>query len=679
MISLDRLLRPKSIAVIGGGAWCENVIRELKKIGFQGAVWPVHPSKVEIGGRAAVPSVHELPVAPDAAFVGVNRSITIDVVRSLAEIGAGGAVCFASGFSEARAELEDANALQDVLLQAAGDMPILGPNCYGFINALDGAALWPDQHGMKRVDRGVAIITQSSNIALNLTMQIRGLPLAYLATVGNQAQVDLADVGCALLKDDRVTALGLHIEGIGDIRKFEALAAEARALGKPIVAIKVGVSEQAQAATVSHTASLAGSDAGARALFARLNIGQVNSLSALLETLKLLHVTGPLSSNRIASMSCSGGEASLVADTAVVSGVAFPPLNDRQITELAEALGPKVALANPLDYHTYIWGDQAALTACFLAMMDPSLALGCVVLDFPRLDRCNATEWDIVIEAVAAAQTAKGVPMAIVASLPETMPETVAERMMARGIVPLSGLPDALTSVAVAAELGSDFVQAEPVLLPGPEGPSRTLSEKDAKSLLASKGVPVPKSQGAANSCEARRVAETMAFPLVLKGEGVAHKTEAGAVVLGLCDAASVQSAAAQMDAERFLIEEMIQDTVAELLLGVVRDPAHGFVLTIGAGGVLTELLSDTASLLVPSSEADVRQAISGLKITRVLQGYRGQRAADLDAVTSAIMALQSFVIAHADMLVEAEINPLICQPNGAVAADALIRIKEST
>ncbi|MDO5703674.1 MAG: CoA-binding protein, partial [Paracoccus sp. (in: a-proteobacteria)] len=436
---MDRLLRPASIAVIGGGPWCANVIRELDRIGYAGAVWQVHPSR----GFA---SVADLPGAPDAAFVGVNRQATVQIVRDLAARGAGGAVCFASGFAEAGAELSDGTALQAELAAAAGTMPILGPNCYGFINALDGAALWPDQHGMVRVDRGVAVVTQSSNIAINLTMQRRGLPIAYMVTAGNQAQTGLARIGAALLADPRVTALGLHIEGIGDVAAFAAMAAQARALGKPVVALKTGLSDQARAAGVSHTASITGSDAAARALLARLGIAQVDSLTVLLEVLKLLHLRGPLPSRRIASMSCSGGEAGLMADSGLRAGVEFPPLTPAQAGPLRAVLGPQVALSNPLDYHTFIWNDRAAMTACFRAMMTGDLALGCVVLDFPRADRCAAVEWQAVVDAVADAPA----PMALVSSLPENMPEAVAQDCMARGILPMCGMTDALAAIAAA-------------------------------------------------------------------------------------------------------------------------------------------------------------------------------------------------------------------------------------
>ena len=203
MRDLSRLLRPRSIAVLGAG-WAANVIEQCAKMRFAGPVWPVHPTRAQIGGLPCVPSLADLPMPPDAVFVGVNRHASLDVVAELSAMGAGGAICFASGWEEA-----GEGALQARLVSAAGAMPILGPNCYGVINYLDGALLWPDQHGGRPVDRGVALISQSSNIVINLTMQARGLPVAYVACLGNAAQVGLAELAGAVLADDRVTALGL--------------------------------------------------------------------------------------------------------------------------------------------------------------------------------------------------------------------------------------------------------------------------------------------------------------------------------------------------------------------------------------------------------------------------------------------------------------------------------------
>ncbi|MEM7296084.1 MAG: CoA-binding protein, partial [Pseudomonadota bacterium] len=210
MRDVKRLLAAREIAVIGGGAWCAAIIKAAAAIGFDGRITPVHPMKSQVAGLPAVPSLVELPAVPDAAFVGINRRATINAVRDLAEMGAGGAICFASGFSEAFAEDATGATLQDELVAAAGEMPILGPNCYGFLNGLDQTGIWPDQHGLRTVKRGVAILTQSSNIAINLTMQTRSLPVAMVITCGNQAQTSQAEVAHGLLSDERITAIGLH-------------------------------------------------------------------------------------------------------------------------------------------------------------------------------------------------------------------------------------------------------------------------------------------------------------------------------------------------------------------------------------------------------------------------------------------------------------------------------------
>jgi acyl-CoA synthetase (NDP forming) len=677
---LSRLLRPRSIAVIGGGAWCADVIGECRKIGFSGPVWPVHPTRATVGGLTAFPSIEALPEPPDAAFIGVNRNVTIEAVRVLAGRGAGGAVCFASGFRESVRETGDGDVLEAALIEAAGEMRVLGPNCYGFLNLLDGAALWPDIHGGVRCARGVALITQSSNIALNLTMQARGLPLAYVMTVGNQAQTSMAEVAETLLEDDRVTALGLHIEGIGDIRAFEAMAGRARALGKRIVVIKAGASEQARTAALSHTGALAGSDAGARALLERLGIARVGTLSEMLETLKLLHVAGPLGSHRIASMSCSGGEAGLMADAAVGMEVSFPPLDHAQTKALRDALGSHVALANPLDYHTFVWGDRAAIAHTFTAMMQGDLSMGVVVADFPRPDRCDASAWDLVIDAVSDTMVATGRPMAILATLPETMPEDVAQTLVAQGIVPLCGVDDGLRAIEAAAWLGQERAVPAPVVAVGeePQGPV-LWSEAEAKACLSRFGVQVPQGEMASGPHAAADAAARLGFPVVLKTVGVAHKSERGGVVLNLGDVASVQVAAAAMGAQEFLVEEMVSGAGVELLVGVFRDPGSGFVLTLGAGGVLTEVMQDSVSLLVPASRAEVDAALSRLRMAPLLDGYRGAPPVDRNALLEAIDAVQDCVVAHAERLLELEINPLIATADRAVAVDALIRMGDGS
>ncbi len=234
---------------------------------------------------------------------------------------------------------------------------------------------------------------------------------------GNQAQTGLSEMALGLIEDNRVSCLGLHIEGFDSVAGFERLAERARELQKPIVAMKVGRSEQARVATVSHTASLAGSDAASEAFLRRLGIPRVDTIPAFLETLKLLHGAGVLDSATLSSMSCSGGEASVMADTAEGRPVSFPGLKEEHRARVQETLGPLVAVANPLDYNTYIWANEPAMTATFSAMVSGGFGLNMLVLDFPRTDRCSDADWWWTINAFEAALIANDAKGAVVASM----------------------------------------------------------------------------------------------------------------------------------------------------------------------------------------------------------------------------------------------------------------------
>ena len=664
---LQRLFKPASIAVIGGGAWCRSVIAALHKIGFADPVWHVHPN-----ADGAIRSISELPDAPDACFIGVNRSATIDCLRELSAKGAGGAVCFASGF----AETGDGADLNNALLEAAGDMAVVGPNCYGFVNALDHVALWPDVHGLVPVERGVAILTQSSNIALNLSMQRRGLPIAFLGTAGNQGQTGLSQIALTLIQDPRITALGLHIEGVGDLIELQSMMQAAERLGKPVIALKSGRSEAAQTAALSHTASLAGSDVGASALFARLGILRVRSLDALIEALKHAHLYGAVTPGPIASLSCSGGEASLMADGGEARGLTFAPLTDTQDRALEEVLGPLVTRANPLDYHTFIWNDAGKMAEVYSIMATGPAALTVIVVDFPRADRCQTDAWDCVVDAALSARAQTGRRIAVLTSLSESLTEDLSDRLMQAGILPLHGLDAALDALSViyGKRLPADVER--PIPIPRPGGIPRMQDEADAKSILARSGLDVPRHAVAQSPDDAARLAQPM-LPVALKARGMAHKSEMGGVVLDLGTSDSVRAAASGMSCDGFYIEEMIRDGCAELLVGIVADPAHGYVLTLGAGGILTELLQDTCHLLVPVTEAEIDAELDALRVGPLLRGYRGKPAGNRAATVAAIMAVQTYVVAQAGRVAEIEINPLIVTPTRAVVADALIREAE--
>ncbi len=661
MKDLNRLLRPKSIAVLGAG-WALNVIEQCRKMGFEGPVWPVHPTKAEVGGLKAYARLADLPSAPDATFVGVNRHATVDVIGELAAMGAGGAICFASGWTEA-GEPE----LQQRLIEAAGQMPILGPNCYGVINYLDGALLWPDQHGGIRVDTGVALVSQSSNIVINLGMQKRGLPVAYVACLGNAAVVGLADLAGALLDDPRVTALGMYIEGIDDAPAFAALAQKARAAGKGVVCIKSGKTELSRTAAASHTASLAGGGAASSAFLRQIGVAEVNTPSELIETLKIFHTHGPQIGTRLCSLSCSGGEAGLVADLAAPFGIDFPPVPEATRARLGEILGPIVTIANPLDYHTFIWGDGPRTTDVFTTMLQAYDA-GIYIIDPPRGDRCDPSGYQPALDAIVAAQRATGKIALPVASMAENFDESYAIRLMDEGVCTLMGLETALAAVK-AAQVAPGVLGWRPAAaLPPREAPM--LSEAEGKQILAALGVPVPRSVIASSLTELAEKSAGLTAPLALKGLGFAHKTEAGAVRLGL---AHLGGQAEMPGASGYLAEEMVTGAVAEILLGLRRDPVYGLSLTLGMGGVTAEVLADTVTVILPATQDEILAALRRLRLWPLLDGYRGRTKADMGAVAQIAGRLGAAMLAD-QSLEEIEINPILVRPEGAVAVDALIR-----
>jgi len=676
-LDLSRLFRPKSIAVLGGG-WAANVVEQLLKSGYSGEIWPVNPKRADIRGVPCFPSLEALPGAPDASFVGVNREATVGVVRQLREMGGGGATLFASGFSESEDEGTGGADLQRALVEAAGDMPILGPNCYGFLNYLDNVTLWPDQHGGVRVERGVAIVSQSSNIAINMTMQARGLPIAYVAAAGNQAQTGAAGIASALMDDPRVTAVGFYLEGFGDIAALQALGAKSRALGKPVVVLKVGHSEGARAAAKTHTASLAGSAAAGSALLARFGMVEALSIETFLETLKLLHFFGPLPGNMMLSVSCSGGEASLMSDMALGTGITYKPFGEKQRQELKALLGPIVTIANPLDYHTFIWGDTQRMTDVFAAALGEGFDISAFVLDLPRADRCNPAGYRCAIDAIVAAKQRTGARVAVLASMPENITEAMAAQFAEAGIVTLNGMRAGLDAIdlAMSAHLRIEAAErSEPVLLaPDAPGETVTLDEVQSKAALAAHGLAVPKGVVAATAGDAMTAAlAQLYFPLAVKALGIAHKTEAGAVAIGIADAAGLARAISDMPQDHgFLIEEMATGGIGELILGVSRDETGMFLLTIGAGGVAAEILRDTANLIVPATRGEIEDALKSLRCWPLFTGWRGRKAAAIGPVIEATMALQAYV-ASDPAVREIDINPLIVRESDAIAVDALI------
>jgi len=680
---LRRLLAPKSIAVFGSRG-ADFAIRESLAMGFTGPIWSVHPKRDELMGIKCLKSAVDLPHAPDAAYVAVNAESAIETVAQLHRMGAGGALLYASGFSELGDELKAMGLeRQQRLIAAAGDMPIIGPNCYGVINALDKAVLWPDQHGCQPVEKGVCIITQSGNIGLNMTMQKIGLPIAYMFTMGNQAQVDIATVIDSMLDDPRVTAIGLHIEGIPDLAAFDAAARRALSLQIPIVAIKTGRTAAAAKIALSHTSSLTGADSLFDALFTRLGIARVNTVPEFLETLKLLTILGPLDHKNIASMSCSGGEAGMMADLIDDRNIVFGPITPSQKQATLATFTNGEQVDNPLDYQTYMWNKRDQMAATFGAHMAANFSATLLILDWPNNATADPEEWDTALLALADAAQ-KGSHKAIVlASMAECMPPHAIEACIENGMAPMIGMDQCLTALNHAYNIGQAFAAPIPEALhirnisASGHDDVPPLSEAQSKYVLNQYGLPIPIGQIAYSIEQVIHAATHIGYPITLKalGANLAHKTELGAVKLNLKNQAQVEQAATALFAlsDSLLAEQMMQGVVAELIIGINTDPLFGQYLVLGAGGILVEILQDAKSLLLPTNKSEIMQVLANLKCAPILMGYRGQAFADMDAIVDAVMAVLDYSQQHP--VYELDINPLLALKQGAVAVDALIQL----
>ncbi|CAI8913455.1 MULTISPECIES: acetate--CoA ligase family protein [Pseudomonas] len=688
--NLKRMLAPQHVAFVGG----RSMARALKRCaegGYQGQMWLVNPQHDSLEGVPCVRSVAELPCGPDAVFIATNRELTLTCVAELAAIGAGGAICYASGFAETGAE---GQALQQQLLKAAGDMALLGPNCYGLLDYLHSSALWPVAHGGKAVEKGVAVLTQSGNFAYNLSMSDRSLPVAYMASVGNQAQLGVAELMDVLLDEPRVTAIGLHLEGLKNVPGFARAAHKALEKGIPIIALKTGVSQIGAELALSHTSSLSGSDALYDALFDRLGVIRVSGPVSFVETLKAAACGNLPAGNSLIALACSGGDAGLIADYAERNDLGLPKLDQGQVGELAQVLPTYANLVNPLDFTTAIWGDGEALNRMLDSALRTEADAAMLVLDYPSEFTGERKECDLLLELYCAALQRHGKTGFVTSAFPELLPAHARERLHTQGVAALQGVEDGLAAWGRIAGYQRNrhalLALGESALVPlcpqALEGEGRLLNEWDSKQALKAFGLPTP--NGVLSTPDkALKAAETLGYPLVLKAVSaqLPHKTEAGAVALNLKDGAALSAALEKMRTsiaayapgvvfDQLLLEPMAKPPLAELIVGIKRENDFGLALVIGAGGILVELLKDSRSLLLPTTDGAIRNALLSLRSAPLLQGFRGRESADLDALVAAIRAVADYACENAAQLLELDVNPLLVGAQGTTAVDALIR-----
>jgi acyl-CoA synthetase (NDP forming) len=675
-----RLLRPESVALIGG-SWTDAVAAGIQAIGYRGEVWRVNPNRSSSADCHYYRSVDEVPGSPDQAFVAVKASEVPAVAAALARRDAGGFVCFASGFAELGTAAGE--ALSADLLRSAAAVPFFGPNCYGIINFFDRCALWPDQLVGGSPERGVALICQSGTLAMTLMSNHRSVPIGYIYTVGNQTRLALEDLIEMLCTDDRVSAFGLYVEGIKDHERFAQAAAVARAAGKPIALVKTGRTEVAVRTAQSHTGALTGSDSVFDAFCRQAGIARCDTLSSLCETLKVLHAGGPLAGRRILVMGYSGGDMAMTADVSRDLGLSFPGFASEQAQRLRELLGERVTIANPFDLHTYIWFDLKRQREIYDYVLSCGFDAVALMLDCPPEASDLTAFTNAIGQFVAAGAARPAARAALLASLPETIPERVRALCLESGVVPLQGQREGLEALDQAGALGESWrngAQVQLQLRRTAPGVLVTLSEYESKAALAAYGVPVPLSRRV-NVGDALAAASAIGYPVVMKAaaQSLAHKSDAGGVVLNIRTPAEAADAAVRLGqlSRTVLVDQMIVDGVAEILVGALVDVHFGLTLVLGAGGVLTELLQDSVSLLPPYTHDTVHKALQRLRVYRLLGGYRGKPAGDVPALLDAILAVGRYAEDQLAVLAELDVNPIIVRPLGAgvAAVDALIRL----
>ena len=688
LANFNRLLKPEHIAFIGGSD-ALVAMGEAVRIGYQGKMWPVNPVRESLGGISCYKTVNDLPAAPDAVFLAIPVTQAISTVKELHDIGAGGIVCYTAGFGETG---DQGQKVEQQLIDAAGSMAVIGPNCYGMINYLECSALWPFAHGGDSPGYGCAVITQSGMLSSDLTMSQRSVPLTHMISVGNQAVLAIEDFIDVLSEDDRVRAIGVHIEGLRNVDEFASAALKANALGKPVIAFKTGSSAIGKTLTTSHTGSLSGEDDLYDALFERCGVIRVFSPAELLETLKFVCIAGIPNSANLAGFTCSGGGATMLADYAETINLTFPPFDKAMTTQLSSLLPDIATVSNPLDYTTPIWGQAKYTRPVFSAAMSAGVDAAVLVQDYPAsgLDESKGA-YLTDGNAFADAALEHNIPAAICSTLPENLDRQTREHFVSRGIAPMQGINETLDAVAAAVRWGgmhekisrrtperlatSDMIYVES---------RQAVDEAMTKSWLKDAGLTIPESI-LCSAQAAPAAAQRLGFPVVLKvvHKDLLHKSDAGAVQLGLASKQSVEKAVDQMcltvskklpDTKeyQFLVERNIAQPIVELIVSVRRDPQFGLALTLGSGGVLVELFDDVVTLLLPADRVEIVDALKKLKIYPLLCGYRQQTAVDIEKLCESVWKIAQFVEKSNQNIVELEINPLFVYEQGTCVVDAL-------
>ncbi len=680
---LERLIAPRSIAIVGASPRAGSFgLRTLENLShFRGPVWPVNPKYQEIGGHACHASLAALPGKPDLVALMVPREGVEAAVTEAAAVGAGGVVVYASGYGEMARDEGSAAQRRLAGIARAARMPLLGPNCMGLVNHELGVGVTfiPEYSKLPRRLGPIAFVSQSGALGYCLAQAAeRGLGFRYFFSAGNSADVDVADLISAMAGDEGVRAIACLFEGVPSTQRLLQAGKIAHDAGKPVIVYKLGTSDDGAAAARSHTGSLAGSAASFGALFERAGFVAVDDYEALVEYAKFFAASGKPRARGVAVVSGSGGAGVIAADMAARHGVPMPQPLEATAAVLRSVVPEFGAARNSCDPTGQVLSVPESYARCCRALLeDPQYGVLLCAMSVASYEAGGARASSI---AELARTQAKPVSVVWVSEWLQGPGSEAYEADDKVGF--FRSIDRGYAAIAAWQRWHQERPKDMPRLSRNVSGNFRNrkiITERDAKGILAQYGVGCVPERAAKNSEEAVKAAAELGYPVVLKADGgIAHKTEAGAVKLDLRDAGAVRAACAAMKVatDGFLVQPMLTGGV-ELVVGVKRDPQVGPVLLVGLGGVLVEIMRDTALALAPVGKAEARRMLEGLKGFKLLQGYRGTPAADLDAVCDAIARVSEFAADHADQVAEIDVNPLLARADGAVALDALIVLRD--
>lgn len=670
-----RVFRPRSVAVLGAtgraGSQMSRPLTWLAERGFAGRIHPVNPKYDELAGLRCYPDLGSVPGPVDLVLAMVPAARAVDAVRDAGAVGAAAVVVFASGFAEIGPEGAE---LQDRLVEAGREtgVRVIGPNCQGVVYtpARLFATFTAAAHRPLTGSSGIAYVGQSGAVGgsvLDLAAE-RGLDLTAWVSTGNQADVDLTEVGRHLVRDPEISVLTVYTESIRDGAAYELLAKEAAEAGTTLVVLRSGRSEAGRRAVVSHTGAMLGDDVAFTLVSQRYGVVLVDDVEELLAAATVLRAQPRPSGRNVAVVTTSGGAGILAADRCEGHGLVLPELATGTRERLAELVPAFGALANPVDVTAQLFNrdERAFGEVCSIVCADPSVDALLVLITMVVGDAAVD-----LAEDLAAAVAAIDVPCSVVwlAGQDQTAP--------ARAILGGAGVP-VFSSIAVAARVAGALV---PVTRTEPTPPPRALPgalPATGWELLDALGVARAEGRLTHTPAEAATAAAALGGTVVLKAvaPGLEHKTEAGAVRLGVAAAQAgavfAELAAAVPDLDGVLVQRLVP-TGFELLVGATggRD-GWPPVLTVGLGGTGTEIHRDLATALTPIGPDGALALLRELRSWPLLAGYRGAPSLDVDAAVDVLVRVGQ-AVAHWPELGELEINPLIVGPTGAVAVDVLV------